>query len=388
MNSPGIKRTLAIVGAGALLAWTGLGLVAWSSAARRVTVDFEDESSHADERADTLALRDELGALHQDLRALATAMGENLQALQDGLLSSQDEHAAAIELRLAALRDEVGSRTSSPSSDELADLVRELGALSDAVSASGASGSAAQFVPPAPSVEPAVTEPAASEPLVAAAPAEQPPVVAPAPEPAAAPAPAAAQPRKSFLAFKLPSDDFRLDERRAWSILPTLSRVGFDAKTTLHDFTATTSTLEGELEADLSRPGDAPRAQVRAQAATLVSGDDKRDEAMREHLAVTEHATLEFELTRFEPAEVDLTAQRATGTAHGRLRLRGVTQEVAMPVRLSIDEARRLCVEGEMMLDLTRFQVPVPNKLGLISMEEEVKVWISLRLRANPRSEG
>jgi polyisoprenoid-binding protein YceI len=387
MNSPGIKRTLAIVGAGALLAWTGLGLVAWSSAARRVTVDFEDETSHAGERADTLALRDELGALHQDLRALATAMGENLQALQDGLLDSQDEHAAAMELRLAALRDEVGSRTSSPSSDELADLVRELAALSDAVSASGASGSAAQFVTPAPSVEPLVSEPAATAPLVAAAPAEQPPVVAPA-ELAAAPAPAAAQPRKSFLAFKLPSDDFRLDERRAWSILPTLSRVGFDAKTTLHDFTATTSTLEGELEADLSRPGDAPRAQIRAQAATLVSGDDDRDEAMREHLAVAEHATLEFELTRFEPAEVDLTAQRATGTAHGRLRLRGVTQEVAMPVRLTIDEARRLWVEGEMMLDLTRFQVPVPNKLGLISMEEEVKVWISLRLRANPRSEG
>lgn len=322
-----MKRTLAIVGAGALFLWTGLGLAAWASVARRVTVTSSDHESIAVDSPRLLALADEVGALHQDVRALARALGENLQALNEGLLASQDEHASTLELRMNALREEIGARTAGEA-------------------------------PPA--------------------------VVAPSPAPKAE----GAKPRRSFLAFQLPSDDFRFDERRTWAVLPALSRVGFDARTTLHDFTATTSAIEGELEADLSRAGEAPRAHLWVQAAMLASGDDGRDEAMREHLAVLEHPTLEFELTHFEPAEVDAAALRASGLVHGRMSVRGVTQEVAMPVELTIDDAHRLCVEGEMALDLTHYGVPVPNKLGLITMNEEVKVWISLRLRANPRSEG
>lgn len=356
-----MKRTLALVGAGTLFLWTVLGFVAWSSVAQRVTVTCSDHELVDADAPRLSALADELGALRQDVRALAQALGENFQALNDELLASQTEHAAALELRVNALRDEVGSLTSPPSSaassttDEPADLMREPGVLRDALQASAAPGSAARPFPVA-----------------------------------AAPAPAAGKPqaRKSFLAFELPSDDFRFDERRTWAVLPALSRIGFDARTTLHDFTATTSVLEGELEADLSKSGETPRARLAVQAATLASGDAARDEEMRARLSVEQHPTLEFELTRFEPDEMDAAALRASGVAHGRMRVHGVTQEVAMRVKLSIDAARRLCVEGEMALDLTRFGVPVPNKLGLITMEKEVKVWISLRLRAHPRSAG
>ena len=146
--------------------------------------------------------------------------------------------------------------------------------------------------------------------------------------------------------------------------------------------------VAGELEADLSKPGEAPRARLVAQAKTLASGNADRDEAMREHLAVEEHPEIVFELQSFAPAELDLAAMKAAGKARGKMTIRGVTQEVEMPVQVTVDDARRLCVEGEMMLDLERFSVPVPNKLGLISMEKEVKVWISLRLRANPKTEG
>jgi len=109
---------------------------------------------------------------------------------------------------------------------------------------------------------------------------------------------------------------------------------------------------------------------------------------MRKRLAVQEHPGLEFELARFEPDQIDAAALRASGRALGRMRVRGVTQDVVMAVQISIDDARRMCVEGQMKLDLTRFGVPVPNKLGLITMEKEVDVWISLKLRANARTEG
>lgn len=346
-----MKRILASVGVLALLAWTGLGLFVWSSAARRVTVAYLDEDVRARDKAELLELKDELGALHQDVRALAGAMGENLQALNDALLAAQVEHAGALERQLAELREET----------------RATGLAARELETSGTMP-LPETLPPEPAI-------ATADPAVLAPPA--------APE-AAAPV---AKPRKSFLAFQLPSDDLRFDERRAWTILPALSRVGFDGKSTLHDFTATTSELEGELEADLSRAGEAPRARVRVRTARLASDSAKRDEEMRALLAVDQHPTLDFELTRFEPAEVDVAGLRAAGTAHGRLSVRGVTQEMAMPVRLSIDDARRLLVEGEVMLDLTRFQVSVPNKLGLITMEKEVKIWISLRLRANPRSQ-
>jgi polyisoprenoid-binding protein YceI len=375
----GVKRFLAIVGAAALFLWTGLGLFAWSSAAQRVTVILAEEQNKAEEQAEArvLALADELGALRQDVRALASAMSENLQALNDGLLANQDEHAAALELRVAAWREEAGSQTVSPSKDELAGLLRELETIREALQASSVSDSATQLVPTLAASERASEEIAAPpiplESEVAA------PVQVSAPE---------APRRKSFLAFKLPSDDFRFDERRTWAILPSLSRVGFDAKTTLHDFTATTSSLEGELEADLSHPASAPRARLRVQASTLASGNGERDEAMREHLAVAEHPNLDLELTGFEAQTIDLGSMTASGTAHGRMTVRGVTREVSMPVKLSIDDARRLCVEGEMPLDLTAFDVPVPKKLGLISMEKVVRVWISLRLRVNPRTEG
>jgi hypothetical protein len=52
-----------------------------------------------------------------------------------------------------------------------------------------------------------------------------------------------------------------------------------------------------------------------------------------------------------------------------------------MPVRLAVDASRRLVIEGEMALRLTDHGIEVPSKLGLISMQDEVKVWIALRAR-------
>lgn len=374
-----MKRILIFLGAAAMLAWTGLGLLAWASVGQRVTV----VSSAADERAtgpsEVAVLGDRVTALHEDVRALAKAMGASLAGLHEELSASQDEHAAALEQRMDALRGEVASRAASPSPDGLDDLLREVAALRARLETAPATDSA---VRPVPSFAP-------PEPLVVAVAPEgveaQPPSVA---APPAEPVPPAARSRKSFLAFTLPSDDLRFDERRTWTVLPALSRVGFDAQTTLHDFTAATSSIEGELEAELARPALQPRARLVARARELASGDDARDAEMRERLAVEAHPELEFELSDFAPAEIDATAMRASGTARGRMTIRGVTQEVAMPVRLAIDEARRLTVEGEVTLDLERFGVPVPNKLGLITMEKEVQVWISLKFRANPRSEG
>jgi polyisoprenoid-binding protein YceI len=343
----------------------------WSSVARRVTVVLGEE--HDDPDARLPALADEVGALRTDLRALAAA----LESQQGALATRLDEHAVVLERQIAAVRDEAGSR--GPPSDELAGLVREPSELRGAAGASLGSRPVAQLVPPA--AEESARAATASVPPAAGSSAQSvdPPATGPT---------VAAQGRQSFLAFRLPSDDFRFDERRTWTVIPALSRVGFDARSTLHDFSGVTSAVEGELAVDLAHPALEPRVRLRVEAADLATGDGRRDDAMREHLAVAEHASLEFELTRFEPSAVDAGARELAGTAHGRLRIRGVVRDVSMAVRLALDDAQRLCVEGSMPLDLEHFGVPVPSKLGLISMEKSVEVWISLRLRVTPRTDG
>lgn len=103
---------------------------------------------------------------------------------------------------------------------------------------------------------------------------------------------------------------------------------------------------------------------------------------MREDLAVVEHPDLAFEWTGFEADAVDAAAREVRGTARGRMTIRGVTRELAMPVEVSVDASSRVVVEGETKLDLRDYEVPVPSKLGVISMESEVRIWIALRLRA------
>ena len=65
--------------------------------------------------------------------------------------------------------------------------------------------------------------------------------------------------------------------------------------------------------------------------------------------------------------------------------MRGTERPFAMPVNATLDAGRRLLLEGEAPLSLPDFGVPVPSKLGLISMEEKVVVWIALRARLDGR---
>ena len=353
-----MKRFLCSAAALATLAWAGAGMLAWAAVARRAA-SLDPTPEHAtSQRASQQdgEVAEELSALRQDVRALATALGEGLRGLDDALARRDERSAAEVYRSIESLRGELERAASGP--------------LPGAFEPRDPALAAAEVAPAAPA-DPSAT-PAAAE-SAATADVER--------------APAAQGGRRaSFLAFELPSDDLRFDERRAWSVLPALSRVGFDAKTTLHDFSGVTSQLEGELEVDLAHPADAPRLAVRVEAGALATGEPARDEAMREHLATSEHPLLEFELGEFAPASVEPPQRRGSGTARGRMTIRGVARDVAMEVRYSLDDARRLCVEGEMPLDLEDFGVPVPSKLGLITMQSEVRVWISLRLRAKPRT--
>lgn len=206
-----------------------------------------------------------------------------------------------------------------------------------------------------------------------------PAVSAPAPRADAA---TSSAPRKSFLSFQLPSDAFDFERTLRLEIVPSLSRVGFDATSTLHDFSGTTSEVAGELTACLARPAEECRGEIRVQAAALVTGEAERDAEMRKALDVAAAPSLRFVWEAFALESLDAGAQRLTGTARGQLTIRGTTRPFALPVRVSVDASSRVVIEGEGPLSLADFGVETPSKLGLIKVADEVRIWIALRARS------
>jgi polyisoprenoid-binding protein YceI len=194
-----------------------------------------------------------------------------------------------------------------------------------------------------------------------------------------------AESRRSFLSFVLPADGFAFDQVQRFEIVPSLSRVGFDAKSTLHDFTGVTSAVRGSLVARLSDLSADASARIEADAASLDTGLADRNEAMREHLAPHTHPKILFELKTLESKGIDAVGKKMEGVVKGELTVRGVTRPISMPLKVVVDESMRLVVEGESPLKLSDFGVPVPSKLGLISMQDEVRIWISLRARVAGR---
>lgn len=201
----------------------------------------------------------------------------------------------------------------------------------------------------------------------------------------AAKAPAAG---KRFLRFDLPSNRPLFEGRQALTLVPSLSRVGFDAKSTLHDFTGVTSRVEGALEVELGRPERSPSGRIEVEAASLDTGVEGRDEEMRSVLAVKEQPKIVFAWTAFEPKTVDAAGQRIEGIARGDLTIRGRTRPVALAAKVTVDASRRVAIDGELRVRMSDFGVAPPRQLGVISVEDEVRIWVALRARALPVAEG
>ena len=411
-----MKRVLQLFGLLALVLWTGSGVAAWMLVGERVQLTFagdQETGAHVDPLA---LLRDDVAAAQRDVSALSENVGTALDALSASLQQAAVAREAARTAELQALRaelrawrDEVpAALASATAAAALAQAAPPAGSsrahaaepcepgappAHDPIAAALAAASPA----PAPAPAPEVTVPPAAQRSIEPEPAADPTPQAQTqtqPQPQAQtqtqtqPTPASAEPapappgaHKSFLAFTLPSTGLRFDQPQRFDIQSTLSRVGFDAKSTLHDFSGVTSRVTGELTLDLAHTDACAHGSITVDAEALRTGLDGRDSAMREHLDVDHHRQITFELTQLAAATVDATALTVTGTAHGRMTIRGVTHELAMPVRLHVDAGKRLVIEGECPLRLTDYAVPVPSQLGLINMQDEVKVWVALRAR-------
>jgi polyisoprenoid-binding protein YceI len=361
MNS----KLLRAIGLIAILACFGGSIAALAVVKDRVHVTVQSEADALQRGPDPIDLaRADIAELKGDLTALGDGLGEQLGKLHGALSDAADERARGVQTELDLVRRQVAELQA-----QVEALRRESAGARDQLAL------AALLAAPVP-------EPTASgaAPDVAAASAALEP-----PTPAAAPEAASAQPvqeKRGFLSFKLPSHAFSFEGRQRWAIVPSLSRAGFDAKSTLHDFSGVTQQIEGDLVADLAQPEQGCSGEVRVQSKTLDTGLADRDAEMRKHLDVDAYPTLRFRLSSFTPRAVDKGALTVVGTAQGTLSIHGVERPVAMPVRISVDASKRLAIEGETRIVMSQFGVDPPSKLGMIKVEDEVKIWIALRARS------
>ncbi len=371
-----MAKVLSSIGVVALLAVGAVGIGGLVLVKDRVRIVITDDVDPVDP---TALLRDDVHALRQDVAALSQALGDNLSQLVQALAEPAAQRHAELRGELAGLSEL--RRNAETTAARLAAIEARLVLLSTvAVTARSAP------VPepaPAPLVA-STTSTAPTAPAAEPVPAELPvtPTVPAADTGAATPPPAAA-PKPTFLSFQLPSRTFAFDREQQFEVVAELSRVGFDAKSTLHDFSGVTSKIHGELRANLADPMGAWSGAVRCTAATLVTGVDGRDAAMREHLDTDHHAEIVFAIERFAPAAdgIDAAKQTVRGEVVGRMTIRGVEQPLRMPVTVSVDDSRRLVIEGEQQLRLPDYGVPVPSQLGVINMQDTVRIWIALRAR-------
>ena len=310
---------------------------------------------------------DPIALLRDDVRQIAAESGELQQSMArnfEQLGAALEERANARHAEVLALRQELASARGA-----LASLVRDHADLRSQLAGMPAALAAAAGGKAAP--EPVAAAPVAVE--------RAPVAVEPAP---VTPAPSA--PKTGFLSFTVPTTKFRFEEPQDYTLVADLCSVGFDAKSTLHDFTGKTSAVRGAFRADFDDPEGRWTGEVIAQAATLVTGVEGRDDNLRDHLDTKTHAEIRFAVAGFRPAKdgIDVAKQTVAGEVHGTMTIRGRSLPVTMPVRIELDAQKRVVVTGQTPLKLSDYGVPVPSQLGLINMQDEVVVWIALRARA------
>jgi methyltransferase len=160
------------------------------------------------------------------------------------------------------------------------------------------------------------------------------------------------------------------------------SRVGFDGRSTLHDWSARTSALTGTLVSGYPEHSAISGAQVVALAAKLDSENGLRDDEMRSRLDVKTHPELRFQLTeaRALPASGEVRTLELTGD----FLIHGVSQGRRLEAQVS-PRGAGLGVSGRVAFPMSEHGITPPD-LVLVTVSDRIEVWFDLLWR--PVEEG
>jgi polyisoprenoid-binding protein YceI len=179
-------------------------------------------------------------------------------------------------------------------------------------------------------------------------------------------------PRGVTLAGSLPPPQFH--------IVPSESRVWFDADAPLHSFRGQTQDLSGAFTLQQTSPPQITGAKVMINAASLETGNSERDADMRrDFLEVERFPTIELHVGAVQTAQSAASQASWDVVLHAQLTVHGTTRHVRVPATVDLT-AERVTARGQIHLDMRDYNIRVPRFL-LIPMASQVLVGFDVVAR-------
>jgi polyisoprenoid-binding protein YceI len=163
-------------------------------------------------------------------------------------------------------------------------------------------------------------------------------------------------------------------------IVPSESRVWFDADAPLHSFRGQTQDLSGAFTLQQTSPPQITEAKVMINAASLKTGNSERDADMyRDFLEVERFPRIELHIGSVQAAPAATGETSWDVVLHAQLTVHGTTRSVQVPATVDL-AAERVTARGQIHLDMRDFNIRVPRIL-LIPMQSQVLVGFDVTAR-------
>ena len=164
-------------------------------------------------------------------------------------------------------------------------------------------------------------------------------------------------------------------------LTPENTKIGFTLDSTLHVIHGSAPKFQGSLRFPLSQKPEAFHAQVAVPVKDMVTGNDSRDEKMRDYcFEMKKYPEIRFESTGVENLPPSLEKGKDFEfTLKGNLTIKDVTREISIPVKGATKDDG-LHLSGKVMLNyLKDFNIKDPSVL-LFRVAKEVEVSVEVNL--------
>ncbi len=141
----------------------------------------------------------------------------------------------------------------------------------------------------------------------------------------------------SFIALHAASLPQAGAEVERFNFIPSSSEIIFHAKSTLHDFDGSVSSISGFAEGDIEHPDEKATGLLEAAVSSMSTSDSWRDHYMMQDMDAANFPTITFKLKKFIVVKKSASENDPYRiTINGTLRMHGVEREITFPAALSV----------------------------------------------------
>ena len=169
--------------------------------------------------------------------------------------------------------------------------------------------------------------------------------------------------------------------QRSWPDANVLrGTLSFDGKSTLGDFTGTTSNLRGEMTGGVALAY--VRGWVEAPVTSLQTGNDRRDRDLVKTMEAAIFPTIRFELTGVTPEWE--RGDSAGVLLAGNFVIHGVTRPEKFKATVARGSEEIHVTAGPIPMDLHDYKIEKLTRFLVFKMQRDIVVHIDLTFRATP----